>query len=303
MIKRTLDISQRAARLSLKLGQLVIRLPDEEEERSIPCEDLGVVILQNPAISITAAALNALLQAGAAVIICNEKHLPSGLLLPTATHTELVPRMMAHLSASLPARKNAWKLIVQGKIRAQASLLEQPYARRLHALAEDTRSGDANNHEAQAARIYWPSLFPEQYRSGDSRDPEGDSLFNALLNYGYAIIRASTARAIVSAGLVPSLGVFHSRRDNPFCLADDLMEPFRPLVDREVKDILRTTDSLPSEGLTQEHRRRLLTLLTATMSYRDTTGPLMAILPRYINGFHRLLTREADALAIPTLLP
>jgi len=303
MIKRTVEISQRAARLSLRQGQLVIRLLEEEKDHVIPCEDIGVLLLQHPAISITAAVLDALLQAGAAVIICNEKHLPSGMLLPTISHTELVPRMWAQLTASQPTRKNAWKLIVQAKIRAQASLLTGSSQGKLMALAENTRSGDVENHEAQAARIYWAALFPHQYEVGIKRDPLCDSLFNSMLNYGYSIIRAATARALVSAGLQPALGIFHHRRDNPFCLADDIMEPLRPLVDRMVKKLLEDAVTGNDLQLTQIHRRHLLDLLTITVSFQETKGPLMAVLPRYIASFHRLLSKEAEVLHVPLMLP
>lgn len=297
MIKHTLEISQRPVRLSLRQRQLVIKLPDDEGERTYACEDIGVLILQHPAISLSSAILNALLGSGAVVIICDEKHLPSGLLLPTLTHTELVPRMMAQVEVGKPARKHAWKAIVQSKIRAQASLLDDPYRTKLLTLAQNVKSGDSENAEAQAARIYWPALFPERYRDGDKRDPQSESRFNALLNYGYAIIRAATARALVSAGLQPALGVFHHKRDNPFCLADDVMEPLRPLVDAAVKSILAEVPD--AENLTQEDRRTLLSLLTHTVTFNDQTGPLMATLPRYINSFYRLLTKESQNLHVP----
>ncbi|MBK1835630.1 type II CRISPR-associated endonuclease Cas1 [Roseibacillus ishigakijimensis] len=302
MIKHTLEISQRPARLSLRHRQLVIKLPDDEGERTFACEDIGVLILQHPAISLSSALLHALLESGAVVIICNKKHLPAGLLLPTLTHTELVPRMMAQLQADLPARKQAWKAIIRAKITAQAHLLDDPFRKKLLTLAQAVKSGDTENHEAQAARIYWPALFPERYRQGDKRDPKSESRFNSLLNYGYAIIRAATARALVSAGLQPALGVFHHKRDNPFCLADDLMEPLRPLVDCAVKCLL-ATDSSEEEALRPENRKVLLNLLTYTVTLDSQTGPLMATLPRYINSFYRLLTREETELQWPGFEP
>ena len=301
MIKHTLEISQRPVRLSLRQRQLVIKLPDNEGERTFACEDIGVLILQHPAISLSSAILHALLDSGAVVVICNEKHLPAGLLLPTLSHTELVPRMMAQLEADLPARKQAWKAIVRAKITAQACLLENPYRKKLLTLAQAVKSGDSENHEAQAARIYWAALFPERYREGDKRDPKSESRFNALLNYGYAIVRAATARALVSAGLQPALGVFHHKRDNPFCLADDVMEPLRPLVDQTVKQLL--TDEPSEEALSPENRKALLKLLTHTVTLDEQTGPLMATLPRYINSFYRLLTRENQTLSYPTFEP
>jgi CRISP-associated protein Cas1 len=299
MIKHTLEISQRPARLSLKQKQLILHL-EEGEQRQFACEDIGVLVLQNPAISLTSALLNALLEAGAVVLICDERHLPSGLLLPTITHTELVPRMMAQLSVGLPARKQAWKAIVQAKILAQAGEIDSPVKRRLQAMAQEVKSGDTENHEAQAAKLYWPAMFPDRYREGDRRDPKSESLYNAMLNYGYAIIRAATARALVSAGLLPALGVFHHKRDNPFCLADDVMEPLRPLVDRTVRQLLEKESQPIAEILEQRHRRELLQLLSSEVHFQNSTGPLMAVLPRYIASFYRLLTQEEDKLAVPT---
>ncbi len=298
MIKHTLEISQRPARLSLRKKQLVIHL--DEGERTFACEDIGILVLQNPAISLSSALLNALLESGAVVVICNERHLPSGLILPTITHTELVPRLMAQLETGQPARKKAWKAIIQAKITAQRNEITTPAAIALDRLAKSVRSGDPENHEAQAARLYWPSMFPERYAVNDKRDSESESLFNSALNYGYAIIRASVARALVSAGLHPALGVFHHRRNNPFCLADDVMEPLRPLVDRTVKKLLIESTE-PHDGILQpEHRRALLELLNTNVSFAQTKGPLMAILPRYIASFYRLLVRESDILEVPT---
>jgi CRISPR-associated protein Cas1 len=298
MIKHTLEISQRPARLSLRQKQMIIHL--DEGERQFACEDIGVLVLQNPAISLTSALLNALLNAGAVVVICDEKHLPSGLLLPTITHTELVPRMMTQLTVGQPARKQAWKAIVQAKILAQAREIHDPAKKRLQLMAQEVKSGDTENHEAQAAKLYWPAMFPDRYQAGDKRDPLSDTLFNALLNYGYAILRAATARALVSAGLQPALGVFHHKRDNPFCLADDVMEPLRPLVDRTVKQILCDASSPPSETLETAHRKPLLALLSQEVQFDQTTGPLMAVLPRYIASFYRLLTQEDQHLIVPT---
>ena len=296
MIKHTLEISQRPARVSLRQQQIIIHL--DEDERIFAAEDVGVLILQHPAISISAAALNALQEAGAAVIICGNNHLPTGLLLPVVTHTELVPRLMAQLEADKPARKRAWKSIVQAKVRAQASKIPLPYRGKLQHMAAKVKSGDPDNIEAQAAKIYWPARFPERYKVGDKRDADSDSIFNSALNYGYAIIRASVARALVSAGLQPALGVFHHSRGNPYCLADDVMEPLRPLVDGAVQQILNE-ELPPDRKLNKEHRQKLLSLLTHEVEVNKLSGPLMATLPRYIASFYRLLTKEADHLDAP----
>lgn len=298
MIKHTIEIAERPASLSLKQKQLVIKL--ENGSRSYACEDVGVLILQHPAISLSAAALNALLEAGAVVLICGENRLPTGMLLPTVTHTELVPRMMAQMAASLPARKRLWQAIVKAKIAEQASRLSEPHRRRLQRLAQAVKSGDLENLEGQAARIYWAARFPEQYEAGDKRDPQGESFFNAALNYGYAIVRAATARALVSAGMQPALGVFHRGRSNPFCLADDVMEPLRPIVDDCVYSMLRESPA-PRGGLEQVHRRKLLSILTSEVVCQAFTGPLMVALSRYANNVFNVLTRDQDTLFPPQL--
>jgi CRISPR-associated protein Cas1 len=207
---------------------------------------------------------------------------------------------MSQIETGQPARKYAWKAIIQAKIIAQRNEIDPHAAVALNRLAQTMRSGDPDNHEAQAARIYWPSMFPDRYAAGDKRDPKSESLFNSALNYGYAIIRASVARSLVSAGLHPALGVFHHRRNNPFCLADDVMEPLRPLVDRTVKELLADSKEPQDGTLHPEHRRALLELLNTTVTFSQTRGPLMAILPRYISSFYRLLVRESDNFEVPT---
>lgn len=299
MIKHTLEISDRAAHISLKNRQLIIKFNDSE--RCFPCEDIAVLILQNPAITITAATLNSLCEFGAAIVICGSNRLPSGLLLPLPTHTQLVPRMMAQLETPRSFAKQAWKQIIQAKIKAQAKNLDSIFSDKLEYMATKVRSGDPENFEAQASKIYWQNLFCRQYRDGDQRNPQGKSAFNSMLNYGYAIIRASVARAVVSAGLIPALGVFHKRRDNPFCLADDLMEPLRPAVDRIVYERLKSPSYNSKEPLDKTTKGTLLELLSTKTKLGKKEGPLMVILPRYINNYFRFITNESKKIEIPIL--
>lgn len=298
MIKHTIEIAERPAALTLRQKQLVVKF--DEGSRSFACEDIGVLVLQHPAISVSAAALSALLDSGAVVVICGENRLPTGILLPTVTHTELVPRMMAQMQASLPARKRLWQAIIKAKIAEQAIRLEEPYRRRLMHLSQSVKSGDLENLEGQAARIYWAARFPEQYEGGDKRDPEGDSFFNSALNYGYAILRAATARALVSAGMQPALGVFHRGRSNPFCLADDVMEPLRPMVDDCVQAMLKESPK-PEAGLEQRHRKQLLALLATEVVCQTFSGPLLVALSRYSNNVFNVLTQEQNTLFPPRL--
>jgi CRISPR-associated protein Cas1 len=204
------------------------------------------------------------------------------------------------MGASLPARKRLWQAIIKAKIAEQAVRLGQPYQCRMMRLSQCVKSGDHDNIEAQAARIYWAARFPEQYDRGDKRDPESNSFFNSALNYGYAIVRAATARALVSAGMQPALGVFHHGRSNPFCLADDVMEPLRPMVDDCVHAMLRESPS-PDQGLEQRHRRQLLSLLSAEVVCQSFKGPLLVALSRYANNVFNVLTEEQSLLFPPQL--
>jgi CRISPR-associated protein Cas1 len=256
MTNRVLDLADRPARLSVRNSLLVVSFPsgsrDEQsanptpapegktyrcerlgrsDEPTIPLEDIAVLIVSHPQISFSHAVLSGLASTGGIFVTCNEKHMPIAMLLPLATHSLQAERFAAQAAMPLPAKKRIWKQIVKAKITAQARLLAERTGRdrELPALAARVRSGDPENIEAQAARIYWPTLFgSSQFR----RDTDGDGL-NACLNYGYAIIRAITARALCAAGLHPCLGIHHHNRYDPFCLADDLMEPFRPIADRQ----------------------------------------------------------------------
>jgi CRISP-associated protein Cas1 len=256
-------------------------------------------VLQHPGIHLSAAAVIELLAAGAVIIFCDEKRLPSGILLPVSQHSQTASRMSNQIDAGAPARKNAWKLIIRAKILAQAGEVNTPAKDKLLRLAQKVKSGDPENLEAQAGRVYWSARFPTQYKKGERRDPSSESNFNVLLNYGYSILRAATARAIVAGGLQPTLGVFHHRRDNAYCLADDLMEPMRPLVDRIVGEILTQADEPVCAALNSTNRRALLDVLSRRVEFGGSSGPLMAVLPRYVTNFYAVLTRQQNKLLFP----
>jgi CRISPR-associated protein Cas1 len=329
MIKRIVEVSQTPAHLSVRLDQLVLR-HDSQPIGSVPCEDVGMVVVDHPQASYTHQALCRLAQAGAVVVLCGSKHLPDALILPLADHTEVVWRIRDQIDASKPSLKRLWQQIVQAKIQAQAANLPpgSPAQSRLLQIARSVRSGDPENRESLAARIYWQSWIPTdpdeapsepKARSAASsasrflrpiacspepalstfrRDTEGDGL-NAFLNYGYAILRAAVARALVAAGLHPTLGLQHCNRSNPFCLADDLMEPLRPLVDRQALalwwDGRRDLDPITKAGL--------LTILSETVELGGETGPLMVALHRYAASLARCLRGEARTLDIPRPRP
>ncbi len=257
MINRILDFSESVARLRVRLRLLVVRCP-ERDEITIPLSDLAVVVVSNPQVTYTQAVLSGLSEAGGALVACNQKHLPVGLLLPLVAHHAQVERFAAQARASEPTRKRVWQQLVRAKIRAQASVLEAIHGTDygLRALVEGVKSGDPGNIEAQAARRYWPRLFADR----DFRRHREDEDQNLLLNYGYAVLRAIVARAICAAGLHPSLGLHHHNRYNAYCLADDLMEPWRPVVDRAVAEYVSSHDAI--RGVEPEAKRHIVGALT-----------------------------------------
>jgi CRISP-associated protein Cas1 len=229
--ERVLDISETAAHLSMRHEQLVIR-PDGLPEASLPLKELAVLVLSHHAVTCSLAALEGIMRHGGSVIVCDDSHLPCGLMLPLAINGEQTRRIRAQVAVDRPTAKRLWKQIIQWKIRAQAATLVEHHGKDLglFALADNVRSGDPENVEGHASQRYWMSLFddPAFRRRRDANDQ------NRLLNYGYAVLRAAVGRAICASGLHPSLGIHHQGRNNPWCLADDLMEPYRPLIDSEV---------------------------------------------------------------------
>jgi len=292
MIRHIVEVSQEPAHLCVRLEQLVLKNGDRILG-SIPCEDVGVVVVDNPAASYSHAALATLARSDAVLVVCGPDHLPAAVLLPLADHSQITWRIAEQVAVSRPRRKRLWKQLVQAKIRAQAANLptDWPAHGKLLDLARQVRSGDPSNLEAQAARIYWENWLPEvEFR----RNPDLGGL-NALLNYGYAILRAAVARALIAAGLLPALGLFHSNRANAFCLADDLVEPLRPLMDDRVRDLFRQG----YEDLSQEAKGRLLEILQEPVRLGRRRGPLMVSLHRMVASLVRCYQGEAKKLEIP----
>lgn len=245
MIKKTLYFGN-PVYLSLRNAQLVIKLPDVEKATTLPealkkqaevtkpIEDIGIVVLDNKQITITSGVLEALLENTCSVITCDSKSMPVGLMLPLYGNTTQNERFREQLDASLPLKKQLWQQTIQAKINNQASVLKccmDEEVKCMRVWAADVRSGDPDNLEARAAAYYWKSLFADV--DGFTRDREGVPP-NNLLNYGYAILRAVVARGLVISGLLPTLGIHHHNRYNAYCLADDIMEPYRPYVDELV---------------------------------------------------------------------
>lgn len=221
---------QNPAKLNLSKGQL--RLENEQGEFTLPIEDITALILESPQIMLSSSLLSACQEQGVAIITCDKTHTPNGILLPFQPHSRQSRVARIQQSWSEPLRKRLWQRIVQNKIRNQATCLEQcaskEEARPIYAMASRVQSGDPENIEAQAARAYWPRLMGKDFKRGNS------DLINAALNYGYAVVRACVARSQVAHGLIPAFGIHHDNDLNAFNLTDDVMEVFRPFVDREV---------------------------------------------------------------------
>lgn len=305
VIKRTLEISRDAAHLAVRNQQLLLKR-DGQVVGQAPCEDLGVVVVDHPRATYSHHALTALADAGAVVVLCGPDHLPSAVVVPLAEHSQVAPRLADQIAASRPLKKRLWQQLVVAKIRGQAANVDPrlPAHRKLLAMAAEVRSGDPSNVEAHAAKLYWRNwLATADPEVADAepfrRDANGRGL-NSFLNYGYAIVRAAVGRAIVSAGMQPSLGLHHSNRSNAFCLADDLMEPLRPLVDERVREMHRQG----YEQLDQPAKAELLTLLTHPMQLATDdgpqTGPLMVMLHRIAASLVRCYAGKTRRLDIPT---
>jgi len=291
MIKRTVDISDGPTFLNIENDQLILT---REHQRigSVPCEDIGVLMIDHYATTYTHGALTRLLGWGAVIVLCGENHLPVGILLPVEHNELLTERLRAQVAAPLPLRKKLWKQIVVYKIKHQALNLpaEHPERRRLLAMAEKVKSGDTSNCEGQAARFYWPVMMGKDFR----RDPKG-AWPNPLLNYGYMVFRAAIGRAIVAGGLHPAIGLFHANRNNPFVLADDFVEVFRPRIDRAVVEFMKTGKT----EIDRDAKRAVLELLTEPITVAGQSGPLMVGLHRMVSSLVQCFERSAKTLDLP----
>jgi len=276
MIKRTLFFGN-PAYLSTKNEQLVVNYPGEEKrEKKLPIEDVGFVVLENQQITLTNGLLMKLVQNKTAVITCDQQHLPCSLLQPLVGHSEQTERIRHQLNASLPLKKNLWRQTLTAKIENQAGhfLKRGKNALRLKRYAKEVKDGELNNEEALAAAFYFQNLFPIE---GFSRNNKGMAP-NNLLNYGYAILRAIAARALVSSGMLPSVGIFHSNKYNAFTLADDIMEPYRPFVDMLVYDLVETGCNL--EEMNTSLKSQLLAIPALDVSIDGKFSPLMNAMSR-----------------------
>lgn len=295
MIKRTLFFGN-PAYLSTKNEQLQISFPEADKaDRTVPIEDLGMIVLENQQITITNGLLAKLTDRKVAIVSCNAQHLPEGLLLPMQGHTEQTERVRYQLEASQPLKKNLWQQTVSAKIKNQYTLLQEKgkESKRMEYLYKNVNSGDAGNHEAQAAAIYWQELFdiPEFNRTQAGIPP------NNLLNYGYAILRAVIARALVSSGMLPGVGIWHRNKYNAYCLADDIMEPYRPYVDLVVTHIVETQDDFAE--LTTDLKKELLSIPALDVKIDGQKSPLMVAASRTTSSLYECFAGISRKIIYP----
>lgn len=299
MIKRTLCFGN-PTYLRVKDEQMVIEFPGGESEvKSVPIEDIGVVVLDSPQITITHVLLNKLLVNNVAVITTNERHMPSGLFFPLESNTLQNERFAVQLSASLPLKKQLWQQTVQAKIQNQANLLKSigVDVEPMQYWARSVRSGDPDNYEGRAAAFYWKNIF-ESYADDKFTRGRFDDEPNNLLNYGYAILRSVIARSLVASGLLPTLGIHHHNRYNAFCLADDIMEPYRPYVDSVVLEIVK--EGVDCSELTKEIKSRLLVIPALDVVIDGKNSPLMVAAQRTTASLYDCFEGASRKILYPT---
>jgi len=278
------------------MEQLVVDNKETGETRTLPVEDLGFVVLEHPQITFSQGIMRLFLQHNVAVVFCNERYLPTGLLLNLDGHNLQTSRFRSQLEASVPLKKNLWMQTIQYKLKNQAAILfqEGKDGAALLQKARQVRSGDLTNEEAKGAAMYWIRLFGKDFR----RERFGDNP-NGLLNYGYAILRAGVARALAGSGLHPTLGIFHRNQYNTYCLADDMMEPYRPFVDRLVLDWLAEHgDEAEVDAAAKAH---LLGVLTMDTVVGKRQRPLMLALSETTSSLAACLEGERKQLKFPLL--
>jgi len=296
LIKRIIAIT-RPAYVSLEREQLVLS-HDGEELGRVPCEDIGVLILENAQITVTHRALARCVELNAVVLVCDQRHMPLALLQPLHANNLHTKVLREQVAVSDATHRRIWKQIVARKIQHQAVVLErkQGDGRHLFLLSKRVKSGDEGNLEAQAAKVYWKRLFGSGFR----RRTDGAGV-NSLLNYGYAIMRAVVARAISSAGLHPALGVHHSNQYNAFALADDLIEPLRPIIDSVVFDLNSAERFGAPIELDSETKTALLEVTAHDCLINDRQLPLLVAVQHYVASFRRVLNRCEKAIAFPSI--
>lgn len=303
MIKKTLVFSKRAY-LSLKLKQLVIKreneLSGEEEVITRPIEDIGIVMIESGQVTLTSSLVSELIQNNIGVIFCDSKHMPANMILPLEAHTLQSEKSIAQIQASLPLKKQLWQQTVSAKILNQGAVLRQVTGLNIGNMvkwASSVKSGDPENLEGRAAAYYWRNMFMESGRF--RRDKDGEDDINIFLNYGYAILRAIIARSIVGSGLTPLIGIHHSNKYNANCLADDIMEPYRPYVDLLVADMVLKQNL--NNGLDKEAKKTLLTIPNLDVSFGKIRRPLFVAASITTSSLAKCFSKESRKVIYPRI--
>ncbi len=291
MIKQTLFFSS-PVRLSLRNCQMVISVKEGEEVVTRPIEDIGCVVLENQMISVSLPLLGELVKNNVSVVLCDAKQMPIAMLQPLEANATQAETLKFQLSAGEPAKKQAWKQIIEAKIKNQSAVLQGWDANGdlLKPHYTNVKSGDTDNREGLAARIYWSQLFGSSFRRERTGDPP-----NSLLNYGYTILRAATARALMGSGLLPNIGIFHKSRYNAFPLADDVMEPYRPYVD----EIVRGLWAKGVMELNKDSKYALFRLLSCDVHIGKVVRPLQIALTMTTASLVRYFSGETKKLSLP----
>ncbi len=298
MIKRTLFFAN-SVYLSTANKQLVVKYADTDRGlRTVPIEDVGLIILEHQQITISNALFAHLINNNVAIVNCNAQHTPIGYTMPLNGHSEQGERFKHQFSASLPLKKNLWQQTIKAKILNQAIVLESRNisADNMRRWSSEVQSGDASNLEARAAAYYWSKIFsiPNFVRGRTHAPP------NNLLNYAYAILRALCARALVGSGLLPIIGIHHQNKYNAYPLADDIMEPYRPFVDILVAEII--DEGLDIVELTTELKQRLLGLVTFDVLIDAKHSPLMVAMSRSTSTLYKCFSGELRKISYPLVL-
>jgi len=299
MIKRTLYFGN-PAYLNKKDEQMKVADPETKlEKATIPLEDIAVVVLDHPQITLTHALMADLTERNVALISCDSKHLPSGLMLPLDGNHVQTERFRIQIDATEPLLKNLWSQTVKAKIENQAALLQRCgfENKRLLALVQQIKSGDPDNIEGRAASVYWKLLFNEHVFTHDRFGVEP----NSHLNYCYAILRAIVARALVSSGMLPTLGIFHRNKYNAYCLADDIMEPYRPFCDELVYGMF-VNGEIDSEDIPKDQKAKLLSIATVDVLIDSKKSPLMVAMSRTTNSLFECFEGTRRKIVYPEFM-
>ena len=293
MLHQIIEIQEEGRYLSLDRGFLSIAHKNEHLA-SVPLDDIAVLLISAQSVSFSKHILNEIAERGGISILCGKNYLPQSMVVPVSGHYLQTETINRQIEASLPFKKNIWRQIVESKLLNQSQALkyanDDTISTKIKLIGKTVRSGDPDNREAYGARLYWKALFGDDF----TRDKDGDGL-NALLNYGYAIARSSMIRAICSAGLLPSLGVHHDNKLNPFCLGDDLFEPFRPIVDVTVFDL----NKIGENTINPEVKKKLAEVLWYKMKTVEGYSPLFQSMHYMVSSFSRALINKEPCILIP----